>query len=157
MSSWGKELNVANQEEALLDLAIMVVQKMGLNWDSLADYQKEILKGVVRPAGFLLADESIISIVKPEVSASHIYGTPLSPLFGDTNPNTDPASLMLAYANSNNLKFSDYDHIALYGIYGNPAQTVLIRNSLSETGQVVDATKTLDQIVAEVKALGRKD
>jgi hypothetical protein len=157
LTSTGKEFNVANQEKALIDLAIMLLKQSGLNWNSLADYQKEILKRVIRPLGFPLADENLSSIFNPDAREHHIYGTPLSPLFGDLNSNTDPASLMLAYANNNNLKFSNYDHIALYGIYGNPAQTALIRSSLSETGEVTDGTKTLGQIVAEVKALGRKD
>ncbi|MBB6498772.1 M57 family metalloprotease [Pedobacter cryoconitis] len=86
--------------------------------------------------------------------ATHIYGTPLSPVYGANAPATDPISIMLAYAFNPAHKYSPYDCIALFGLYGNPSQTRLIGNSLSETGTVTAPGMTLQQVVDAVKALG---
>ncbi|OOG19738.1 hypothetical protein BWD42_07500 [Sphingobacterium sp. CZ-UAM] len=96
-----------------------------------------------------LNDEDLLD---PDRSAYHAYGTPGIAEFG-TAQHADPNSLMLTYASSTRTKFSLYDHIAFFDLYGNREQKELIKTSLGEYGNIKAAGKTLEQIVNQTKAL----
>lgn len=119
-------------------------------WDNLSDSVKiYYILDYVRNNGYV---EPVTASNDPKSTAIHIYGTPVSPTFG-RNETTDPLSLMLANAGpSMNLKFSLYDNIAFFGLYGNTAQKAHVSANLGEFGNIKVAGKTLKDIVDEVKA-----
>lgn len=152
LTSAGYAANSSNQNIILEDMTKNLVDfQFGAGtWDSLSVSLKDQLKDQVKKSGHV--EEATIVPGMPTADASHIYGTPISPTFGGSET-TDPLSLMLAFAGpSMNLKFSLYDNIAFFGLYGNLAQTAHIKAHLDEFGKVKVAGKTVQQIVTEVKA-----
>ncbi|KIO78218.1 hypothetical protein TH53_05060 [Pedobacter lusitanus] len=148
LSSGGIATDAATQDQYVTLLVKKLIDgKYGIGaWDVKSNADKKTLKETYIKNNYTERDDA-----GSNSKAGHIYGTPLSPVYG-SNITTDPLSVMLAFAGTN-FKFSLFDNIALFGLYGNPAQTILIRNSLDENGNVTAAGKTLQQIVDEAKAL----
>lgn len=147
LRSRGVEPTLANLNEELIRI-IRGIPAAVAQWDTLDTVAREQVLIQLRNASLVNEGELTGTISQ----ANHIYGTPQSPIFGE-NITTDPLSLMLANINEANLRFSLYDNIAFFGLYGNPAQTAHIRASLGQFGNVTATGRTLQQVVNEVKAL----
>ncbi|MBB6130747.1 M57 family metalloprotease [Mucilaginibacter lappiensis] len=126
-------------------------------WDNQTAAGKNYIKQTLFGAGdYVEPDDAGAKF--PNSLATHIYGTPLTPVYG-SNTVSDPLSIMLAVTSPEhgNLVYSPYDNIAFFGIYGNPAQTALIRQSLTENGDLSATAKaagtTLTQVVDAAKKL----
>jgi|GEM_PF-1462383 len=152
ITSEGYPATAANQNIILEDMTKNLVDSQygSGTWSSLSVSLKNQLKDIVKTSGSVVEPATVPGM--PTADASHIYGTPISPTFGGSET-TDPLSLMLANAGPYmNLKFSLYDNVAFFGLYGNTAQTAHVRASLDAFGNVKAAGKTLQKIVDEVKA-----
>lgn len=151
LRSGGYNTGASNQDIILTNMTKNLVdgQYGAGTWDNQTAANQTKLKNQIANSGLVNEGE----MTGTDAQAGHLYGTPLSPSYGSDTV-TDPTSIMLAVTGTKgNLTFSFYDNIGLFGLYGNAAQTKLIKASLSENGTVTTPGKTLAQIVSAVKNL----